>query len=207
MSISHQTQAGRVSKWPEVERLAQVYGDGLRLRVWSECIMREISPKMFQREVSKNTRLSTVLEAFELLEQYGWIERTRSDESDPDAVEHFYRGLDDSVISSDLWAQLPDSTKALVVARILETFAARTKEAMKAGTIWARNDAHLTWSPLGLDREGWDKIIAKVNAVFLSFEQEQEQARARMAESGEEPIPMTVALMAFESPEGAELQP
>ena len=103
--------------------------------------------------------------------------------------------------------QLPDSTKALVVARILETFAARTKEAMKAGTIWARNDAHLTWSPLGLDRQGWDNIIAKVNAVFLSFEEEQPQARARMAESGEEPIPMTVALLAFESPHGAEKQP
>ena len=203
----HEAQAGRDSKWPEVERLTQVYGDGLRLRVWSECLLREISPKMFQREVSKNTRLSTVVQAFELLEQYGWIERRRSDESDPDAVEHFYRGLDDSVISSELWVQLPDSTKALVVARILETFAARTKEAMKAGTIWARNDAHLTWSPLGLDRQGWDNIIAKVNAVFLSFEQEQAQARARMAESGEAPIPMTVALMAFESPEGTELQP
>ncbi len=40
-----------------------------------------------------------------------------------------------------------------------------------------------------------------------SLDEEQEQARARMAESGEEPIPMTVALLAFESPHGAEKQP
>ena len=50
-----------------------------------------------------------------------------------------------------------------------------------------------------LDRQGWDNAVARVDALFHWFFEEQEEANLRMAESGEEPIPMTVALAAFES--------
>jgi hypothetical protein len=60
--------------------------------------------------------------------------------------------------------------------------------------------------PLKLDQQGWDNAIAKVDALFYWFQEEQERAKARIAESGEEPIPMTVALAAFESPEDTEKQ-
>lgn len=54
---------------------------------------------------------------------------------------------------------------------------------------------------------GWDNAIAKVDALFYWFFQEQEEANLRMAESGEQPIPTTVALAAFESPKDTEKQP
>jgi hypothetical protein len=59
---------------------------------------------------------------------------------------------------------------------------------------------HITWTPLALDRQGWERTVAKVNTLFYSLEQEQEEARSRMEESGEQPISMTVGLLAFESP-------
>lgn len=43
--------------------------------------------------------------------------------------------------------------------------------------------------------------------MFHSLFEEQEAAKARMAKSGEEPIPMIVALTAFESPKNTEKQP
>jgi hypothetical protein len=61
--------------------------------------------------------------------------------------------------------------------------------------------------PLRLDLQGWKSVIAKVDALFHWLYQEQEEANLRMAESGEEPIPMTVALAAFESPKDTEKQP
>jgi hypothetical protein len=42
--------------------------------------------------------------------------------------------------------------------------------------------------------------VARIDALFYFLSQEQEEANLRMAESGEEPTPMTVALAAFESP-------
>jgi hypothetical protein len=200
--MSHNRQTEVEPKWSRTERLAQAFGDPLRLRVLHECVIREISPEAFQREVGTAT-LARVKRAFELLVQYEWLERTRTDDTDPDAVEHFYRAVDDMIIEEDVWSELPDSMKALITARIVESLVVRTKEAMKAGTIYARDDAHLTWRPLELDGEGWDTLLERLNALFHSLPEEQERARARMEESGEEPIPMTVALMAFESPNSA----
>ena len=79
--------------------------------------------------------------------------------------------------------------------------------AMEADTIDAREDRHLSWIPLLLDQQGWDNAIARVDALFHWFFEEQQEANLRMAESGEEPIPMTVALAAFESPQDTEKQP
>lgn len=197
--MPHNRQTDVEPRWSRAERLAQAFGDPLRLRVLHECVLREVSPEAFQREVGTAT-LARVTQAFELLVQYEWLERTRTDDSDPDAVEHFYRAVDSMVIEEDVWTELPDSTKALITGRIVESFVVRTKEAMKAGTIYARDDAHLTWRPLELDEEGWDAVTERLNAIFHWLPEEQERARARMEESGEEPIPTTVAMMAFESP-------
>jgi hypothetical protein len=197
--MSHSGQTEVKSRWPRAERLLQVFGEPLRLRVLYECVLREMSPQAFHREIGTAT-LARVKQAFELLVQYEWLERTRTDDSDPDAVEHFYRAIDSMVIEEEVWAELPDSTKALITGRIVESFVVRMKEAMKAGTIYARDDAHLTWQPLELDEEGWNRVIERLNATFHCLPEEQERANARMEESGEEPIPMTIALMAFESP-------
>ena len=43
-------------------------------------------------------------------------------------------------------------------------------------------------------------MIAAVDALFALLFEEQKSAKRRMAESGEEPIRMTVALAVFESP-------
>jgi len=58
--------------------------------------------------------------------------------------------------------------------------------------------------PLELDEQGWKTLIARLDEAFHAAVEEQERARERMAESGEEPIPATVALLGFESPKESE---
>ena len=143
--------------------------------------------------------LTKVTEAFELLAHCEWLEWTRLEDD-----ERFYRGTGPPVVADEVFEKLPGSTKALVVSRIFEALAAQTKEAMKAGTICARPDAHFTWTPLELDQQGWEALTALLESVLLALPEEQERARARMAQSGEEPIPMTVGLLGFESPKDPE---
>jgi hypothetical protein len=198
--MSHNGQATEIAKWPYAERLAAVYADLLRMNILAECNEREISPRGFHREVGGAT-LPKIAQAFELLAQYGWLECTRSEETDdPEEVERFYRGTGEAIVDEAVWEELPDSTQALVTGRIVDQFVRRMRRAMKGGTITARRDTHLTWSPLVLDREGWRETIELLDSAFHGVREIGRQAKARLAEGDEEPIAMTVGLFGFESP-------
>ena len=168
------------------------------MEILAECNEREMSPRSFHA-LFGGASLSKVSDAFELLAQYEWLELTRSEED-----ERFYRGTGQPVVERDSFERLPDSTRALLVSRIFEALVAHAREAMRAGTICAHPDTHLTWNVLELDRQGWETVIARLDSVFHGLPEEQERARARMEESGEEAISMTVALLGFESPKSAE---
>ncbi len=122
-------------------------------------------------------------------------------------MEHFYVANHPAVFYDETWPPLPMSMKQMISGGIFEEFAERIRAAMEADTIDAREDRHFSWIPLLLDQEGWDNTIARVDALFHWIFEEQGEANLRMAESGEEPIPMTVALAAFESPKDTEKQP
>jgi hypothetical protein len=206
--VAYYLKTDKGSKWPLMLRLSKVFADPLRMKILAECNMREMSPKLFYKEFGGGS-LSRVSRAFDVLAEYGWLEQTRTETGGKrrGAVEHFYRAPESAVFDEELWPEVPDSMKALVSWRILETFTEKVREAMEAGTIDAREDRHFSWMPLRLDQQGWVNVIAQVDAIFHRLFKEQEEANLRMAESGEKPILMTVALAAFESPKDTEKQP
>jgi hypothetical protein len=182
-------------------RLSEILSDPLRGRIVSECSAAAMSPRSFRDEFG-GPSLASVLEAFEALERVGWLGRLaeKPEEAPPEAFDRLYRTAKPALFYNSVWSSIPDSTKALVSSRVFEDISARVKNAMKVGTFDKRDDRHHTWTPLALDRQGWDSVIGRVDALFHTLFEEQEEAAARIAESGEEPIPMTVALLAFESP-------
>jgi hypothetical protein len=206
--VPHYLETEIKSKWPLMFRLSKVFADPLRMKILAECNMREMSPKGFYGEFGGGS-LSRVSRAFDLLAEYDWLEETRTETGGKrrGAVEHFYRATESAVFDEAIWPDVPDSMKALVSWRILETFNRQAREAMEAGTMDARDDRHFSWMPLRLDFQGWKAVIDKVDALFHWLYEEQGEANLRMAETGEEPIPMTVALAAFESPKDTEKQP
>jgi hypothetical protein len=203
-------RAGRKdsSGLPLMLRLSKVFADPLRMKILAECNMREMSPKQFYDEFGGGS-ISRVSRAFDVLAECDWLELTRTETGGQrrGAVEHFYRATGPAVFDETVWPSVPESMRKLVSWRILETFAEQVREAMEAGTIDAREDRHFSWMPLKLDQEGWNNAIAEVDRLFYWFQEEQQRANLRIAESGEEPIPMTVALAAFESPKDTEKQP
>lgn len=193
---------------PLMTRLAKVFAEPLRIRIVAVLNTREMSPKEFNDEFGGGS-LSRVSRHFDLLAEYGWIYQTKTETGGQrrGATEHFYRATGPAVFDEEIWPGLPTSMKEMVSARIFEEFGERVRAGMEARTIDAREDRHLSWIPLLLDQRGWDNAIAKVDALFHWFFEEQEEANLRMAESGEEPIPTTVALAAFESPKDTERHP
>lgn len=201
-------KAGVKSHMPFTLRMAKVFADPLRVKILAELNTREMSPKQFFEEFGGGS-LSRVSRAFDLLHEYGWLSlvRTETGGKRRGAVEHFYCATGPAMFDESSWPEVPDAMKNIFTWRAFMTLADRVKEALIAGTIDAREDRHFTWTQFRLDWQGWKNVIAKVDALFHWLFEEQVRANSRMAESGEKPIPMTVALAAFESPKDTEKQP
>jgi hypothetical protein len=193
---------------PYTLRVAKLMADELRVKIVMELNIREMSPKGFYDEFGGGS-ISRVSRAFDLLTEFGWLVLTRTETGGKrrGATEHFYRATQPFVFYNDTWAPLPQSMKEMISGGVFEELIGRVLEAMEAGTIDAREDRHFSWMPLRLDQRGWENVIERVDTIFYWLLQEQKEANLRMAESGEEPIPMTVALAAFESPRDTEKQP
>lgn len=182
-------------------RMAKVLDEPLRIKIVLELTMREMSATQFYKRFGGGSP-SRVWRHFKVCEKYGWIELKRSVTGGGrrSATEHLYRAVRPVLFDNAIWASLPQPLQNSVTFQAFSTFLERAVEAMAAGTVDAREDRHTSWTPLSVDQEGWDNVLPRVDKLFEYIFEEQERARERMAKSGEEPIPMTVALYAFESP-------
>jgi hypothetical protein len=192
---------------PYYRRMAKVLADPLRIKIVVELNMREMSPKEFFDEFGGGS-LSRVAEAFKVLAEYGWIHMTRTATggSRRSAIEHFYRATQ-PIMFDESWPDLPPPIKGVFTNFVFTSLISRVKDAMEAKTIDARGDRHASWMPGRVDQQGWETIIGWTDALFYRIRHELDEASERLAESGEEPISMTVALAAFESPRDTEKLP
>jgi hypothetical protein len=204
VSVSVETK----SRLPFELRMAKVFADPLRIQILAELNTRSMSPKQFHAEFGGGS-VSRVSRHFDLLVRYDWLYlvRTESGGRRRGAIEHFYRATEPAMFDEETWPDVPDAMKSEFTWRSFQTYSERVREALLAGTLDAREDRHFSWTPFRLDQQGWDAAIAKVDALFYFLFREQEEANLRLARSGEEPIPMTVALAAFESPRETEKAP
>lgn len=199
--MPHSPRTEIESEWPLMLRVSKVFADPLRVKILTECQMRALSPKGFFEEFG-GASLDIVSRAFDVLVQYDWIGQVegRPGEAPPDPAERLYRAVDALMLDESETAGIPLPIRALVSMGLFESLCDRVKEASDAGTLDARPDQHISWTPLTLDQLGWERVISKVDALFYSLAQEQQDAEARLAESAEQSISMTVALLGFESP-------
>lgn len=73
-------------------------------------------------------------------------------------------------------------------------------EAIRHGTMDARDDRHFTWTAMHYDEIAWSSMVESADALFRRSLEIQAESRGRIAKSGEKPIPVTVAFACFESP-------
>jgi DNA-binding transcriptional ArsR family regulator len=184
-----------------VERLAKALAHPLRVKILVELNQRVMSPSQFFNEFGGGS-LTKVARHFRQLERYGCVEvvEEKSGGRRRGAVEHFFRATQRSLFDESSWTSLPESVKNEVTSEIFETYMERVTQAMAAGTIDARDERHFSWTALLLDQKAWEALIPKMDELFRFSLELGVEAGLRMVESGEEPIPVTVALAAFESP-------
>jgi hypothetical protein len=193
--------ADRYSRESYLARLAIVFDYELRLKIVTELYMRPMSPSQFFEEFGGGN-VSRVSRHFKILHEHGWLRfiRTAPCKGPRGADQNVYRAPELVVLDEETWALLPYSIKVSWSCIALKQLTERVRDALAADTFDSRPERHLTWTPLLLDRAGWDRVMARVNALFTSLLEEQDDAKIRLHYSEEKPILATVGLLAFESP-------
>lgn len=182
------------------ERLAPILEDDVRLEIVSALNKREISVTQFHREYGGASKPG-ISRRFKGLEGSGWVAKAEAKTGGArrGAREQFYRATKPPIHLYDPCADAPSALKGTESWNTFRRLCASIKEAMTSATFDAREDRYFTWSLISLDKQGWESVIEGIESLAEFLSQEQEQAKIRMAESGEKPIRMTVGLGAIEA--------
>lgn len=189
-------------------RVSKVLADDVCLAIVAELNGREMSATQFHNEFGGATR-SGIHRRFKMLVELGWLGMVdqKSGGKRRGATERFYRATKPALVDASGSWDVPTAVKAMHGWRIFKQFGDRVREALDAGTLDARYDRHLTWCPLLLDQRGWKNVNARLERFYALALKEGESAKPRLADSDDDELTMTVALMAFESPQQSTKAP
>lgn len=181
-------------------KLARLLGNA-----WCERILMEMSgrphmsPSQFVNEVGGE--LSSIARCFRRLADADLIELVDERPGRRGPLEHFYRLVHRAHIDTPTWELLPSGNRQAFSNSILASYGGRVKEAVEAGTLDAEPDRHLSWTPVSLDRIGWDQLVSALDEELDSVPALEIAATERMAVTGASPIPTTLHLAAFRAPD------
>lgn len=199
--VASQSKRVRISaEESPLVRLGVVYANSLRLTIVTELFMREMSTKQFFDEVG-GPSLDSVRKQFAKLEEYGWLRRVRQRITGRGRPEWIYRAVELAIIDEATWAEIPPSIRDACTLQLMQQLSERIAIALKANTFVTREDQVFTLlSPLTVDEAGWKAGLRLLNDCVVALEQEQCDAKVRLAEHCRSPTLMIVALAGFESP-------
>jgi DNA-binding transcriptional ArsR family regulator len=197
-------QGAKVDEPPSLisARLAKALANPWRNRILIELHLRPMSPKQFADEFGGH--LTVVSRYFRELKEWGFLEvaeelrggRRRG------AVEKVYRAIQRVQFDTPTWQALPRYLREECSGTILEGLIRRIAQAVAAETFDAEKDRHLSWKALPLDRQAWTQYVNRLDEVLDWVSELEVESAARLAGMEEEPIPATVALLAFRSSPG-----
>lgn len=185
---------------PFPERLALIFADDLCMEILAELNMSDLSVKGFHQKFAGDASEWAVRHRFGRLKDLAWVAIVDKVKRRA-AQEYIYRATKPLIIDNGPWSDVPEALREAETWTTFERFSDLVKEAIVAGTFDIRDDRHLSWSIVNLDRDGLAKVVADMEALAAFFRDEEERAGKRI-DAGAKPLTMVVGLSAVESPIG-----
>jgi hypothetical protein len=177
-------------------RLIKALGHPVREHILAVLNERIASGREIGKELGAD--VSAFFHHVDELEKLECIERVETKKR-RGANEHFFRAKQTVFFDETAWHSLPASIKADVTASGLQYLFDDVVSALKARTISAHDDRHVSWMPGAFDRQGWDEARQLLGQTLARLEAIQRDAAERVATGGEPEISATVAILAFET--------
>jgi DNA-binding MarR family transcriptional regulator len=170
----------------------------LQVRILAACNQREVTTREIANKEKKP--VTTVGYHFQTLEKNGYLRVARKEKA-RGFIRHYYVADRQAVITDKEFEQMSPAERGKMSNAVLLDILDRAGQAMRAGTLDARDDSHLSWSPMELDEQGWKELVGVSTQVLQRSFEIQAAASARLRKTGGKPIHTTFTLAAFESPE------
>jgi DNA-binding transcriptional ArsR family regulator len=123
------------------------------------------------------------------------------------STEHYYRATKRAMLSDELVRSLSPEIQNGIAVKILNETIEDVRTSLEDGCFEAREERHLSWTPLIFDEAGWQGLAALLAETLERAMELQSEAAERLAESkGEESITATMALLGFESARGKDAE-
>lgn len=180
------------------ETLAQAVAHPLRVQALSIMVERPAtSPK--ELAAMLDTPVANISYHVRELEKLGLIELV-DERRRRGAVEHFYRGVVRPLISDDEWEALSVEERTPISAGIIQLLLTDATRALETGTFVSRADSHLSRTPVAVDEQGWEQLVAIQARALKAILKVEATCAKRLAATGEEGFPVITALACFEMP-------
>jgi DNA-binding transcriptional ArsR family regulator len=203
-SRSSSEETGRQGRSTEHVDFLAALNHPLRVKMLPILRDREASPNELAKELGEE--LGVVNYHARKLEKLGMAEIVR-ERPVRGSTEHFYKATARPWWTTEQWTQVDPKLKPVVTASAMGLLMRDAEAALCAETFDSRDERHLSRSPMMLDERGWKAVATLLDDTLDALFEEQARATARMAESGEEPIPAIVGLLSFETPGAVEDAP
>lgn len=177
--------------------LIKALGHPLRARLLTILTERVASPNELANELGEG--LSQTSYHVKVLRDLGLIELQYT-KPRRGALEHYYRATTRPLLDTAEWEQTDPLARQAFSAYILELLIADSARALESGTLDAREDSHLSRTPLRVDEKGFREASAVFERALEAVLDVEAASIARMAKSGDSGIHMIAGLLGFEMP-------
>lgn len=118
------------------------------------------------------------------------------------AVEPRYRALVRVLWDDEEWAALGREEQQRLAVWIMGMIESDANAAIEQGTFISRKDAHASRTVSHVDEQGWSELTRIKQEALDGIFEVQAASAERLAETGEEGLPVMSALLCFELPRG-----
>jgi hypothetical protein len=180
--------------------LATALGNPWRFRIVYAATAEPLSPSQFVRR--HGGEISNVSRHFRNLAEWGYLEKvqTVTGGEHRGATMTVYKASRRAHIDTATSRQLSEVMRGHISDTILSGFLTQLQEAIEAGTIDSEIERHLAYDVGALDARAFEELSSWLDEVLARLPRLRADARARLDESGGEPIPTTIGLFSFRSP-------
>jgi DNA-binding transcriptional ArsR family regulator len=178
-------------------RLVDLASDSVRVEVLSRLNERTAEATQLAGELGVDPAVMTG--HLEKMRDQGLIEIV-ADSSGQGAAGPRYRALVRAFWSNAEWAALSPEERQHLLVWLVATIAADVDESLQSGRFGARAESHASHTVSVVDERGWRELTRiQDEALEASFAVQAESAE-RLAQSGEDGIPVMSAMLCCEMP-------
>jgi DNA-binding transcriptional ArsR family regulator len=181
---------------PPDARVIKAMGHPLRRELLVALNEGEASPVQLARRFDEPVNL--IAYHVGILAKAGAIELVRT-EPRRGSTEHYYRAMMRPFFEDREWRNLPRETRRAVFAADIKRIVSDIRAA-SAGTGLDHPKAHVSWTTLELDSQGFNEVAELLGGVLDEVLEIQARVAGRQADAGAKPerLPTEVAILHFE---------